>query len=147
MKPGIPVMLMLVGAATLACGSTDVCACEFGGATVIVYGTVSSPEGEGVGNATVRVESHPGEGCSDLPASGMSDSRSGADFGGAGLYRVDVIAFEEGTQVCLTVRATPPLDATGLGESAPVEIVADFAFSGEPDSVEVPLTLSRSETD
>ena len=66
--------------------------------------------------------------------------RQGVEPGG---YRVEVLAFEEAADVCLTVRAFPPPDSTALDDSAPVEITADFAFTGEPDSLEVPLTLGR----
>jgi hypothetical protein len=139
----LPLALVVLVSALEGCGATDVCACGFGTATAVIFGRVTSPEGTGVPGARVRVEARVAPDCPAIGVDGDATTQSGGVFQSAGLFRLEVGAFEEAAGVCLAVQALPPSDSTELSASAVAHVVVDLAFTSEPDSLEVPLTLTR----
>jgi hypothetical protein len=139
----LPFALIALIGSLEGCGATDVCACEIGSATAVLFETVTSPEGAGIPGARVRVEARMAPSCPAIEVHGEATTEAAGIFRSAGLYRMEVRGFEEATGVCLAVVAQPPLDSSGLSASPEARVVVDLAFPGAPDSVEVPLTLPR----
>jgi hypothetical protein len=134
--PGLHFLRLLAAAPALSGCATDVCACPPARPSAMVYGRVTSPNGEPVSGAVVRAYSAPASDCY------ADEFGAGMDYGGIptrsnGTFRMSLGGADARDSICVLVFALPVPGSAGLTVSDTTLVRLAFQFGEPRDSATV----------
>lgn len=145
-----PIALLLTGMVALAgCSETEVMRPDPDPAVVAVVGQVTDPAAEGVEDAAITISLHETADC-ESPLLSEASGPSGSDGGFSALVGLNEAGEDfEPFEVCLDVRAEPPVGRPELGPAEETGLTGTLRRldDGPPvDTLEVELTLPETGT-